>query len=167
MGIFNSSTSNDTPSNTNTNTNSSEKPVMSRPNSVPTPQQANLIGEGTTIEGTVVVKTDVHISGRIVGTVRVHGRAFLTQEGEIEGELFATNADLAGRLKGQVEVKERVMLKGTAHIDGDIVSGRLVMEEGSVFNGKCSMGDEKGGNKMMNVVKPSPLAPEPPKASAM
>jgi cytoskeletal protein CcmA (bactofilin family) len=163
MGIFNSNENNNTSNTTN------ERHVMSKTNSVPSPQQANLIGEGTTIEGTVVVKTDVHISGRIVGKVRVHGRAFLTQEGEVEGELIATNADLAGRLKGQVEVKERVMLKGTAHIEGEIQAGRVVMEEGAVFNGQCSMGDAKSsssGNKMMNVVKPA-ATPESSKASSM
>ena len=38
------------------------------------------------------------------------------------------------------EVSELLVLKATAVINGDIVTGKLVIEAGAVFNGTCRMG---------------------------
>lgn len=113
---------------------------MARQNPTTAPQHVNMIGQGTTVEGTFQAKNDVRISGHVVGKVFIEGKAFLTQEGSIEGELKAINADIGGVFKGEIHARERVVLKGTARVDGDIHADRLVMEEGAIFNGRCIMG---------------------------
>ncbi len=104
------------------------------------PVQLNMIAEGTTIEGTIRSEGDIRISGQIVGKVYVRGKAILTQEGTIEGELAATSADVAGVVKGTAQVEERLVLKGTARVEATVRTGRLVIEEGALFNGDCQMG---------------------------
>jgi cytoskeletal protein CcmA (bactofilin family) len=53
-------------------------------------------------------------------------------------------------VKGKIEVAELLVLKATAVINGDIITGKLVVEPGAVFNGSCKMGatikDIKIGN---------------------
>jgi cytoskeletal protein CcmA (bactofilin family) len=39
-----------------------------------------------------------------------------------------------------LEIAELLVLKATAVINGDIVTGKLVVEPGAVFNGGCKMG---------------------------
>lgn len=107
--------------------------------------QINMIGEGTTFEGTLRAKSDVRISGCLKGRLHVDGKVFVTRDGAIEGELVATNADVAGRLEGQVEVHERLLLKDTARLEGTVKTGRLVIEEGALFNGDCAMGQRANG----------------------
>lgn len=104
------------------------------------PVQLNMIGEGTVIEGTVRSEGDIRISGQVIGKVYVRGKAMLTQDGGIEGDLSATSADVAGVIKGTAEVEERLVLKGTARVEATVKAGRLVIEEGAVFNGDCQMG---------------------------
>jgi len=116
MGIFSSNESND-------RTMAKNKRTMS--------DQINLVGEGTTFEGTLRTENDVRASGRIVGTMHVDGRAIIAKSGGVEGEIIATNADIAGHV-----------LKSTARIDGDIHTRQLVVEEGARFTGQCVMGDE-------------------------
>jgi len=123
--------------------NTSEKTntqTMARQLNTPGPAQVNMIGEGTVFEGTLRAHSDVRVSGRVVGKLIVEGKAILAQEGAVEGELKATNADVAGFVKGQIHVEERLVLKGSARVEGDIVVARLVMEEGASFNGSCKMG---------------------------
>ncbi len=108
--------------------------------------QINLVGEGTTFEGTLRAQSDVRASGRIVGTLEVNGRAIVAESGHVEGEVIATNADIAGEVKGEVHVAERLILKSAARIDGTIHTKRLVVEEGAVFTGQCIM-DEHDANK--------------------
>jgi len=50
------------------------------------------------------------------------------------------NADIEGEVKGKLEVAELLVLKATAVINGDIVTGKLVVEPGAIFNGSCKMG---------------------------
>lgn len=127
MGIFSSKQSSD-------GTMAKNKRTMS--------DQINLVGEGTTFEGTLHAENDVRASGRIIGTMKVDGRAIVAESGGVEGEVIATNADIAGHVQGEIRVSERLVLKSTARIDGDIHTKRLVVEEGARFTGQCVMGDD-------------------------
>jgi len=118
------------------------------------PGNINMIGEGTLLEGTLRAEGDVRISGRIVGKVQVDGKVIVAQEGSINGELFASSADIAGSIEGQLKVSERIVLKNTARVNGDIVTGRLVVEEGAMFEGKCVMESGGGRTSLMQVSVP-------------
>jgi cytoskeletal protein CcmA (bactofilin family) len=106
----------------------------------PAQDQINLVGKGTVFEGTVRAENDVRASGQIVGTLRVEGKAMISESGSVDGEIIATNADVAGRVQGDIEIEERLVLKSTARVDGNIQTDRLVVEEGAKFTGECKMG---------------------------
>jgi cytoskeletal protein CcmA (bactofilin family) len=109
-------------------------------NQTRTQDQVNLVGEGTVFEGTVRAESDVRASGRIVGTLEVDGKTMIAEEGEVEGEIIATNVEIAGQVQGEIYVDERLVLKSTARVDGTIETDRLVVEEGAEFTGECEMG---------------------------
>lgn len=135
MGLF-SNTQGNTQSNTQSDDTSS-----SMANQTSTVQdQVNLVGEGTVFEGTVRAKNDVRASGQIIGTVEVEGKTMIAEEGVVEGEIIATNAEIAGQVQGEIHVEERLVLKSTARVDGKIETDRLVVEEGAQFTGECEMG---------------------------
>jgi len=101
--------------------------------------QVNLVGDGTEFEGTLRAESDVRTSGRIIGTLRVEGKAMIAESGSVEGEIYATNADVAGHVQGEIHVEERLVLKSSAQVDGNIETDRLVVEEGAQFTGECKM----------------------------
>lgn len=115
-----------------------QKPMAQQKGTVP--QQINLVGEGTTFEGTLRADNDVRASGRIVGRLEVTGKAIVAESGTVEGEVVATNADIAGNVQGEVYIEDQLVLKSSARIDGTIETDRLVVEEGAVFTGECRMG---------------------------
>lgn len=131
------------------------------------PQQINLVGEGTTFEGTLRADSDVRASGRLIGRLEVNGKAIVAEAGTVEGEIVATNADIAGNVQGEIHVEEQLVLKNTARVDGTIETDRLVVEEGAVFTGECRMGrlteeaaseeaDETAGTEAGDVRPPQP-----------
>ena len=105
-----------------------------------TPSQINLIAAGTHVEGTLNAKDDTRVSGSLKGILRVEGKAIIAQEGSVEGEIHAADADLAGRLIGDIYVKGRLILKETAKVEGTIRTSRLIVEEGAIIDGTCHMG---------------------------
>ncbi|MEM1055081.1 MAG: polymer-forming cytoskeletal protein [Bacteroidota bacterium] len=107
-------------------------------------EQHNIIGSGSTVEGTLRAGGNVHISGTVNGNVEVEGRTVVMPGGVIDGELISTSAEVGGHVKGQVRCSERLVLKPTAVVDGDIQTVKLVIEDGATFNGRCQMGANAG-----------------------
>jgi cytoskeletal protein CcmA (bactofilin family) len=103
--------------------------------------QANtIISAGTILEGTIKVDTELVIEGTIKGTVISKAKVILGSNGKIEGDVTCLEAEISGKHVGKLNVKEVLFLKGQAQIDGDINTGKLVIESGVKFNGKCNMG---------------------------
>lgn len=117
-----------------------EEGSMAKQSNISAPNQLNMIGEGTVFEGTLKADSDVRISGRVVGKLDIQGKVIVAQEGAIEGEVKALSLDVGGKILGEIDVAERVVLKSSANVEGNIRTARLVVEEGAVFDGKCTMG---------------------------
>ncbi len=100
----------------------------------------NLIGNGTKIIGDIASQGDVRIDGHLTGNISTSGKFVLGPNGVVEGNINSNNADLSGEVKGKVNINEMLFLKSTAKINGDIVTGKLTIESGAMFNGTCNMG---------------------------
>ena len=101
---------------------------------------SNTIGKGTLLEGNVETYGNIRIEGKVTGNVKSKSKVALGPSSFIQGNVIAQNADLEGEVKGRIEVAELLVLKATAVIHGDIVTGKLVVEPGALFNGTCKMG---------------------------
>ncbi len=101
---------------------------------------SNTIGKGTFLEGNVETYGNIRIEGKVTGNVKSKSKVALGPSSFVQGNVVAQNADLEGEVKGRIEVAELLVLKATAVIHGDIVTGKLVVEPGAVFNGTCKMG---------------------------
>lgn len=114
--------------------------LMAKQMDPPGTVQINMIGEGTEVEGTLRAKDDIRISGRIIGSLIVEGKAIIAAGGEVDGDVRAADADVAGKIKGEITVKGRLLLKSTARVEGTVRTTRLIVEEGAIVEGKCEMG---------------------------
>lgn len=101
---------------------------------------SNTIGKGTFLEGNVETYGNIRIEGKVTGNVKSKSKVALGPSSVVQGNVMAQNADLEGEVKGRIEVAELLVLKATAVIHGDIVTGKLVVEPGALFNGTCKMG---------------------------
>ena len=101
---------------------------------------SNTIGKGTFLEGNVETFGNIRIEGKVTGNVKSKSKVALGPSSLVQGNVMAQNADLEGEVKGRIEVAELLVLKASAIIHGDIITGKLVVETGAVFNGTCKMG---------------------------
>jgi cytoskeletal protein CcmA (bactofilin family) len=97
------------------------------------------IGEGTRITGDLSVEHDLRVEGSIRGAVSVGGTLVLSISGSIEGDVVSRSAALAGRLTGNVSVQEKLVLEEKSVLQGDLRARELVVQEGAIFQGNCSM----------------------------
>jgi cytoskeletal protein CcmA (bactofilin family) len=100
----------------------------------------NTIGKGTVLEGNIETYGNIRIEGKVIGNIKSKSKIALGNSSHVQGNIHAQNADLEGEVKGRIEITEMLVLKATAVVHGDIVTGKLVVEPGAVFNGSCKMG---------------------------
>jgi cytoskeletal protein CcmA (bactofilin family) len=101
---------------------------------------SNVIGKGTVLEGNIETYGNIRIEGRINGNIKSKSKIALGNGSHVEGNITAQNADIEGEVKGKVDITELLVLKSTAVVHGDIITGKLVVEPGAMFNGSCKMG---------------------------
>ena len=102
--------------------------------------EINSIASGSKFEGDLTSVGDVRIDGQLNGSINTKGRLVLGASGAIEGDVTCESATIAGELKATITVKDLLTLKSSSKLSGEIVAGKLAIEPGAIFSGKCSMG---------------------------
>lgn len=100
---------------------------------------SNIISNRTTIKGDVISDGDLKIDGNVEGSLNIKGKLIIGDSGKISGNITCQNADISGKVEGNIFVKELLSLQSNAIINGDISIGKLSIEPGAAFTGKCSM----------------------------
>ncbi len=102
------------------------------------------ISDGTQILGDIKVEHDLRVEGYLKGTVEVGGMLVLGPTGKIEGQVHARSATIAGQIVGNLKGQDKIVLETKSTLVGDLQTRELVINEGAVFQGNCSMQvDEK------------------------
>jgi len=103
----------------------------------------NMIGVGTTIEGSISSNENIRFDGNLVGNLSTKGKVFIGQTGKISGEIRCKNCEIEGVVDGKVVVEELLSLRSVSKLFGEIKTGKLAIEPGATFTGKCDMGGKK------------------------
>lgn len=99
-----------------------------------------ILSKDAVFEGKIISKDSVRIDGRLVGEVRSEATIELGETGSVEGNVTAAHVITAGIIKGAINAREKVELKGKSRLEGDLITTRLVIEDGAQFEGMCKMG---------------------------
>ncbi|MFT7238429.1 MAG: cytoskeletal protein CcmA (bactofilin family) [Gammaproteobacteria bacterium] len=98
---------------------------------------SNTIGKGSVMKGNLETFGNIRVEGKVIGNLITKSKAALGKAAKLEGTILSQNAEIEGHIVGTVEVSELLVLKSTAVIDGDIITDKLIIESGAVFNGSC------------------------------
>ena len=103
----------------------------------------NMIGVGTTIEGSINSNENIRFDGNLIGNLNTKGKVFVGQSGKVQGEIRCNNCEVEGVVDGKVVVTELLSLRSMSKVYGEIKTGKLAIEPGATFTGKCDMGGKK------------------------
>ncbi len=106
----------------------------------------NMIGVGTTIEGSITSSENIRFDGNLIGNLNTRGKVFVGQSGKVKGEIRCKNCEIEGMVDGKVIVEELLSLRSMSKLYGEIKTGKLAIEPGATFTGKCDMGANKETN---------------------
>jgi cytoskeletal protein CcmA (bactofilin family) len=109
--------------------------------------ELSFIGHTTVIEGTIRTEGSVRVDGKVIGELHAKASAAVGERGIVEGSVTARNVSLSGKVKGSVTALEKLVLEDKAVLHGDIRTARLVVDEGAMFDGQCSMTSQAAPQK--------------------
>jgi len=103
------------------------------------PVQAHL-GKGSRIEGKLTFEGSVKIDGHVEGEIQAQHAVIVGETAVINAQICADTIVLKGKVTGDITARKQVELRGPAKLTGNITTPSLVIHEGVVFEGHCSMG---------------------------
>ena len=103
--------------------------------------------------GTLAFKDPVnlHINGRFEGTLDTKGNLAIGGKAEVKATIHGEAITIGGTVQGTVTATTHVELLASARVTGKIVSPRVIMKDGAVFNGSLEMGGGTTASPWLNV----------------
>ena len=108
----------------------------------------SIIGEGTVFKGEFDLNGLLRIDGTFTGEIRTEGKVLIGQKGQANCNIRAGEVVIGGKVRGNINARERITLLSTGELIGNISTPRLVIEEGVIFDGKCTILHRNGASKL-------------------
>src|SRR5688500_7909453 len=107
-----------------------------------TSDDRTVIGAGIQVNGRVSGEEDLHVEGRLEGSVALTETFYVAAAGTVVAEVKARDVVVSGVLVGNVFAEDSVTLNPGAKLIGDITAPRIIIADGAAFSGNVGMGGE-------------------------
>ncbi len=101
---------------------------------------SGFVGNGTVLTGETnfqaMLRVDGHLTGRVTSE---NGTLIIGSTGKVDANIAVAAAMINGMVNGDIVASEKIELGRTARVTGNIQTPRLVMEDGAILEGGCTM----------------------------
>jgi cytoskeletal protein CcmA (bactofilin family) len=97
---------------------------------------SGFVGHGTTLTGETNFHAMLRVDGHLLGTVTSENGTLIVQ---VDANMAVAAAMINGNVNGDIVATEKIQLGRTAKVIGNIQTPRLIIEDGAIFEGSCSM----------------------------
>lgn len=101
---------------------------------------SGLLEKGCEFAGKLTFEGTVRINGKFSGEIFSDGTLIIGEGANIDGKLDVGAVIIHGEVQGSITAHDRIEMHTPAVVQADIVAQTLVIDEGVVFEGSCSMG---------------------------
>ena len=118
------------------------------------------VGNGTVLTGETnfqaMLRIDGHLTGRVTSE---NGTLVIGSTGKVDANIAVAAAIVSGTVNGDIIATEKLELGRTARVVGNIQTPRLVIEDGAILEGGCTMIKSKEAlDKRSSKAEYAPLA---------
>ncbi len=101
---------------------------------------SGFVGHGTVLTGETTFQAMLRVDGHLLGTVSSDsGTLIVGTNGQVDANIVVASAMINGVVNGDIVAAEKIQLGRTARVIGNIQTPKLLIEEGAIFEGSCSM----------------------------
>lgn len=100
---------------------------------------SGFIDKETEINGDIRFKDSFRIDGKFKGRILAGSSLLVGDTGELEADIDVGHISINGRVKGTLKATELIEIFSQGRVIGQIVTPKLIIEEGAFFQGSCMM----------------------------
>jgi cytoskeletal protein CcmA (bactofilin family) len=115
-----------------------------------TPALVAYLYKGSRVSGQLSFQGPTRIDGFVEGEIQCQGPLTVGEGAEVRARISGQVVTIQGKVEGNITAKERVELLAPARLIGNVNAPRLIVSDGVVFDGDCSMGAAKQKNGAAN-----------------
>ncbi len=98
------------------------------------------IGEFLQLKGEITGSEDLLIDGEVEGAIELkENKLTVGPNGKVKADVSARSITVMGHLCGNVRADEKIEICKTGSLEGDLLTARIVIEEGAVFRGSIDI----------------------------
>ncbi len=100
------------------------------------------LDSGSKISGKLYFEGGTKIDGQVDGEIIAKENLTIGESAVVTAQIKAASIVVAGKVSGDISATNRIEIRPTAKVIGNLNSPTLVIHEGAVFEGHCSMSAE-------------------------
>lgn len=108
----------------------------------------SFIGNNSVVKGEIDTKGTLRVDGTVEGNISADW-VIACEKSHIKGNITARGIVIGGRVDGDIKAKEIVEIKNKGQIYGEILTSKLTVAEGAIFDGRSTMHRE--GSKVVEL----------------
>jgi cytoskeletal protein CcmA (bactofilin family) len=97
------------------------------------------IGEESLFQGRFAIRGSLRIDGRFEGDALLVDQLQIGPKGRVKTNIIATSVVVEGVIMGNISASRRILLLSTARVLGDIRTPELIIQDGVVLEGRCTI----------------------------
>lgn len=98
------------------------------------------VGNGTVLTGETSFQAMLRIDGHLTGKIfSESGTLIVGSSGRVDANIAVAQAIISGTVNGDIVATEKLELTRTAKVIGNVQAPRLVIDDGAIFEGGCTM----------------------------
>jgi cytoskeletal protein CcmA (bactofilin family) len=101
------------------------------------------LDRGAAFKGELEFEDTMRIDGRFEGKIFSKNELIVGESARIEGEIHVGRIAISGTVLGKIKADQRIEIHRAGKVYSDIDTPALIIDEGALFQGNCSMGDQK------------------------
>jgi cytoskeletal protein CcmA (bactofilin family) len=103
----------------------------------------SIIGEKAKFKGEVFTAGSISINGEFEGRVSSEGEIIIARGSKIRGDVQGVSVIVSGSVDGNIVATQNLEISKTGRVHGDLTGGRIIIEEGSSYQGKVKVEGQK------------------------
>ncbi len=117
--------------------------------------ESAMLGRGTRVSGKITFEGKARIDGQVEGEIVAADVLEIGETALVNAQISGTVIIVQGKVTGDLTASKKLEIRSPGRLYGNVTTPSLVIEEGVIFEGHCSMGakEGKGGDRVTLLAK--------------
>lgn len=100
------------------------------------------LGKGSRLGGKLHFEGTVRVDGQVEGEISAQDALIIGESAVVTAQISGSTIVIRGKVTGDIRARKRVEIRAPGKLYGNITTPSLVIHDGVMFEGHCSMGSD-------------------------